>query len=382
MWAFLTFAFGYTVTAVAAKERAATESSSLLYSSAGIPVIEFTSTRDGRVQPDFLSAGAQHSFRLVQFYDIKDAKSVSMREEFLRTARHLNEIAAKSPSKSITTYAVSCTEYPITCQKQGITSYPTFRFYEPGSRQAEVIETLDTQQLIQKMDLKKEPEDGKWFSIKPTQTVEPLRSQTAEEPIHVRTLAQLQSDIHLSFDAAMRHYVYDHVLEDSQPLTKFQRIVLKNWLILVHKTLPPSWELHAIVKELLNSFMYVAKNRIYLLSILDSHKPGHTEYSHACQGIHHNPVTCGVWEMFHAVSVGVVEYNKLGMARSDRMSVSNALQVMGEYVDMFGFGGDDMTKLLFEQQWQNCLGDMACLKDLSVDETDKEGLVASWMQLP
>lgn len=361
--------------------RTSTAISQFLYSSAGLPVVEFSSERDGRVQPDFLSTGATHGFRLVQFYDITDSKSRSMRKDFLTTARHLNEIAAKSPSKSITTYAVSCTAYPITCKKQGITSFPTFRFYEPGSRQADVLQSLDVQDLVNRMDLKREPADGNWFSA--TQPSRNLESTRNTEPRHMRTLAELQSDIHLSFDMAMRHYVYDHSLESAaQPLTAFQRQVLKNWLLLIHKTLPPSWKIHAIVKELLNSFMYVAKNRIYLLSILDSHRPDHADYSHTCQGPQHNPVTCGVWEMFHAVSVGVVEFNKLGLARSDRIPVSHALKVVGEYVDFFGMGGDDLVKALFEQQLQNCLGDHACLKDESIDESNTDALVDSWIQFP
>jgi hypothetical protein len=161
----------------------------------------------------------------------------------------------------------------------------------------------------------------------------------------------------------MRHHVYNRDAavanddgDEPMPLSPERKAALKSWFLLIHKTLPPSWPIHSTVKELINSFMYVSKNEAYMLSILDASKPASTDFSPSCrhdgqslagsQVSHHTTeVTCGTWELFHAVTVGVVEYNKLSLAekRASHIAPEAAATIIRDYVFQFGMDGDNDT---------------------------------------
>jgi hypothetical protein len=351
--------------------------SPFLYSDGGFPVVEYFAPIDGKIQPVFQSLKARREYRLVAYYDKNNQASIDKRDTLLRTASALNEAAVRN-GKSITTYAVSCGEFTTFCEKQEIQSTPSYHFYSQGSSKKIAIDDLDMETLCNRMDIPYDIELAKkWWSGSIGTSI---TEETEVKPV-TRTMEHLSSDIHLSFDSAMRHYVYDNDLDKiSQPLTAEQRSTLKRWLMLIHKTTPSSWKVHGLVKQLINSFMYVSKNRAYLLSILDAFKPEASSYSPACQGEHHHSFTCGVWEMFHAVSVGLVEYNKIGSDPSERIPSRTALSIILKYIETFGMGDDLRVEHFFTQTVRKCLDDEKCLPN--TEGVDGPDLVKNWIQFP
>lgn len=350
--------------------------SPFLFSDGGFPVVEYFAPVDGKIQPVFQSLKARREYRLVAYYDKKDAASLDQRETLLRTASALNEAAVRG-GKSVTTYAVSCGEFTSFCESQQVESTPAFHFYKQGSSRQEPLDDLDMESLSNRMGIQYDIELAKkWWSG----TIGTTAAESELKPV-TRTMKQLSSDIHLSFDTAMRHYVYDNDIDKiSQPLSNEQRSTLKRWLMLIHKTTPSTWKVHALVKQLINSFMYVSKNRAYLLSILDTFKPEASDYSPTCQGEHHHSFTCGVWEMFHAVSVGLVEYNKIGDDTSENIPSRTALSIILKYIEIFGMGDDLKVEHHFSQSVRKCLDDKECLA--ATDSGKKDELIEDWIQLP
>jgi hypothetical protein len=351
--------------------------SPFLYSDGGFPVVEYFAPIDGKIQPVFQSLKARREYRLVAYYDKNNQASLDQRETLLRTASALNEAAVRN-GKSITTYAVSCGEFTSFCEKQEVQSTPSYYFYNQGSSKKVVVDDLDMETICNRMEIPYDIELAKkWWSG----TIGTSLSEETEVKPVTRTMEHLSSDIHLSFDSAMRHYVYENDLDKiSQPLTVEQRSTLKRWLMLIHKTTPSSWKIHGLVKQLINSFMYVSKNRAYLLSILDTFKPEVASYSPACQGEHHHSFTCGVWEMFHAVSVGLVEYNKIGGDASERIPSRTALSIILKYIETFGMGDDLRAEHYFTQAVRKCLDDEQCLPN--IEDVDGSELVKNWIQFP
>lgn len=341
-----------------------------LYAGNSFPVIEYMAKgrQSGGVdgEADFLYSTEQ-DFRLVEFYDKVDVDSINMRESYIQTAAIVTD-QAKFQNASIDTYAVSCTAVPFLCEVQGveIDRLPIVILYKPGSVEGVRLEKWTASDVLEKMGL---TYDDK--TEKATEFVEKAESHP------MRTLEELKADIHLSFDTAMRHHVFGggHFMG---PLPQEKHQALKNWLLLIHKTIPPAWHIHAIVKELINSFMYIAKNKAYMVAILDSNKPTVTEYSKACSQGHVAGLTCGAWEMMHAVTVGVVEYNKMGMSENkDRMSTEAAARIIRDYIYQFGMGDDLNTKGHFLQHADACQ-ESHCLQP---KDSTSPGL-PDWIQLP
>lgn len=150
-------------------------------------------------------------------------------------------------------------------------------------------------------------------------------------PYHRRTRDELKSDIHLSLDFALR----DGVFTSDNPISDKAADALKAWLKLIQKTLPDAWEVHSLIEELLRDFNYIIKHEGYLTRVLDQHPPESVSWSEACShGIPDEGYTCGLWEMFHAMTVGVVNFNMMAPEQR-RISTEDAAITLRNYVENF-----------------------------------------------
>lgn len=150
-------------------------------------------------------------------------------------------------------------------------------------------------------------------------------------PYHRRTRDELKSDIHLSLDFALR----DGVFTSDNPISDKAADALKAWLKLIQKTLPDAWEVHSLIEELLRDFNYIIKHEGYLTRVLDQHPPESVSWSEACShGIPDEGYTCGLWEMFHAMTVGVVNFNMMAPEQR-RISTEDAAITLRNYIENF-----------------------------------------------
>jgi hypothetical protein len=172
---------------------------------------------------------------------------------------------------------------------------------------------------------------------------------------------------------------------------------LKRYLLLIQKSVPETWSVHAMVKQLISSFMYVCKNRGYLMASLDAHAPKEADYSMACNAwmAHISGTTCGTWELIHAVTVGVVERNKMTLNKieehpsnkslsmnytNNRAFISNeeAAGTLREFFNYFGLGDDEIERQEFLHNLDACIEE----KCLSADTTASVSIVSQWIKLP
>lgn len=192
-----------------------------------------------------------------------------------------------------------------------------------------------------------------------------------------RTLEDLRADVHLSFDWAMRHEV--SLMLAIAPLTDRVRTALRDWLTVLSKTLPPSWTtMHSLVKELLDNFAYVAKNANYLTAVLDEFPPDRAEWTLACSQQHGKVgagYTCGLWETFHVVTIGVIRHNTL-VASSDkeRLATAKVARTIRTYVDHFFLS--EFGRPEFLASFDSCEHDR-CDKLM-----ESPGAEADWVHLP
>jgi hypothetical protein len=264
--------------------------------------------------------------------------------------------------------------------------------YGPGSSHGKMLEKFNVSTILDAMELSidvhKIDSGGRNVRID-------LTELTNGRIVHMRTIAELKADIHLSLYRFMRDHVFvDHdEHENLVPLSTEKRNALKKYLLLIQKALPSSWPVHAMVKGLINSFMYICKNRAYLIAALDAHPPNNAKFSQACQYdmSHVSGLTCGAWEMIHAVTVGVVERNKMALNTMDiqlnantnyttnHAIISNeeASSILRDFVHYFGLGDDETERQQLIHHLDTCK-DEGCLSTNSTSMA----IVSKWIKLP
>jgi hypothetical protein len=147
-----------------------------------------------------------------------------------------------------------------------------------------------------------------------------------------RTRDDLKSDIYLSFDYALRNEIY----RSADGLSTEQQQVLRDWLDLLMRTLPSSWEIHKLLQELINNFIYIVKSEDYLMALLDEYPAPAQAWSASCSyGMPDEGYTCGLWELFHTMTVGVVEYNKATFNANHLLVTETTARILRDYIDHF-----------------------------------------------
>jgi hypothetical protein len=379
-----------------------------LYAGDSYPVIEYIvshiptkgSVREEKTVPSFLNA-TDPGYRIVEFYSSRfDPTSARLRESYIQLAYTISEIATQQHSNiTIDAYAVCCTTVPTICEQHGITmdyqgNVPTFMVYAPGSAKGKTLHKLNVTTIFNAMSI---PIDLSTIDAATYNDVQIDVMELSTGKNHrMRTVDDLKADIHLSFDTLLRNHTFlDHDEHGKVlPLSNEKRTALKNYFLLIQKTVPPSWQIHEIVKQLINSFMYICKNKAYLLAILDTHQPNHTDYSFACQmgKTHVSGLTCGTWELIHTITVGVVEHNKMTLYmvegsthphnsnddnyRHETISLEGTLSVLRDYVHYFGLGDDALERQHLVQQLDICQ-EQKCLQVNKIS-----AMVSEWIKLP
>jgi hypothetical protein len=203
-------------------------------------------------------------------------------------------------------------------------------------------------------------------------------SSTTGSP-HRVSRRDLQHDIELSFVFAIRNDIY----MNSGELSEAKRKTLFNWFNLLQKTLPRSWDdFHTLLEQLLRNFQFVSKKEAYLLHIIEKYPlriSNSTEWSLSCShGEEGRGFTCGLWELLHIVTVGVVEHNSDALEEKDLISPDGAAYTIRNYIEHF-FHCQDCTEH-FIRTYDTCA--YGRCEKLSNKTRFNDAAEAEWKELP
>ena len=321
------------------------------------PVIEHWSPRDRGIlqgdddeeyedRPDFLYHHENQPYRVVEFYLHWCNTCKLYAPIYQKFAEKTRALVAGNVDIAI--YAVSCSPNRPLCVDQAIKGFPKIRLYPPGSGDfTELAHHTQIQPftVLEALGINfektgAESEDGSssdddwdidtileehaakanldhfsvWQRLWAAVAGRDLSLESSEQsrgtitkPYHRRTRDNLQADIHLSFDYAMRNEIYTR----SGELSKEQQRVLLSFFELLQVTLPQSWAMTKLLQELIDNFVYIVRSEEYLLAVLDEYPATAESWSLSCShGVADEGYTCGLWELFHAMSVGYVVWNK------------------------------------------------------------------------
>eukprot|EP00545_Synedropsis_sp_CCMP1620_P000242 CAMPEP_0119005968 /NCGR_PEP_ID=MMETSP1176-20130426/2031_1 /TAXON_ID=265551 /ORGANISM="Synedropsis recta cf, Strain CCMP1620" /LENGTH=956 /DNA_ID=CAMNT_0006957835 /DNA_START=69 /DNA_END=2939 /DNA_ORIENTATION=- len=167
---------------------------------------------------------------------------------------------------------------------------------------------------------------------------------------------ELILDASLSFITGLKHGLF----MSSDSLTDKKKDALKSWLELLSVTLPPEWGLHALIDDLSKNLNFIAKSNENLQNILAKHPSPRKLWSRSCDKKGMGGFSCGMWKLFHIVSLGVAEHHGgsnliesgLAHAGTRTFSPADAADVIREYMAHF-FGCDD-CRVHFLAQYDSC----------------------------
>jgi thiol-disulfide isomerase/thioredoxin len=317
------------------------------------------------VYPDFLYS-ANNGPRIVEFYAPWCPHCQAFREEFVRFAGQMVE-GASSVGVDLKVYAISCEVHKTLCKNWEMIGFPQLRLFRAG-------ETNFTGQAL-------------YYSLKPNSIFKHLKipahidmteenKKKREPPVTVRTYKRTQEDIfndaHLSFHFALRNGVF----MTNAPLPFKNRFALDSWLSLLHRTIPPTSSMHPLVRALREDFEDLVEDEDTFLEIVSRYPPPQKRWSLGCtHGRKGAGYTCGLWELFHIVTVGVTEWNQLSLVDlSMAIGVEEAAITIRNYVEHFF--GCEVCRMNFVSAFDSCAHDRCRRLDNNATS------MSEWMELP
>ena len=203
------------------------------------------------------------------------------------------------------------------------------------------------------------------------------------------------SDAAASFIVSMEQTVYDPNGPDS-PLARELAYTLREYLDLLHWTLPPNWRLHDLINDLRSDYDTIIKGRTQLLRVLDRHRnPGdRPSWSRSCvRGQYIDPneaggldvvqeysgYSCGLLRMFHISAIGVAQQHSRVLGDTGRVSPSHVATVFRDYMESFYGGSSRILRRVFLESVDDCLFELCgSLADVQADTPQSD---SGWHEL-
>lgn len=368
--------------------------------------------------PSFLTSTTIDYPRIVEFYSPLCPHCQQFAPKYVQFAKHFTNLTQQEGShyaalSKLEFHAISCIANQKVCQHENIRNYPTVKIFPAKSIEpieikdfelhpfklakilgvvaiddgyAEVEKQLQMQQKTTKRHSKHKrykrdkrtgdilKNEGHLNKLPTTQsiTVKPAARKNSGNTNNSRTQQEMFSDAYLSFYITMKNSVF----LQSGMLPKDRQDVLKSFLVLLQETLPP-WRLHFLLEKLVKDFQRIVFHENVWIKTLELYPPATTEWSPACSQ-HKNGYTCGLWTLFHILTVGVAEHNVNVVDREELLSfiaTEGVAVKLKDFIVMF-FQCSDCT-VHFTQEYDNCGFDRC--ERLS---NQKGGNLSEWSQLP
>jgi hypothetical protein len=258
---------------------------------------------------------------------------------------------AASLQVTVETFAVSCVPNKDICSALDIHAYPSILFFPSNSVNGTKVKASDLNPRdvmrmagvaarVGEPEIQRPPDGGpNGMGVHPN-----IRNQNQEDramdhkqqessPIqHFLYRSNLESfqDAHLSFDFAMRTAVHTSL----GPLPEHPKKALSKFLDILQRTLPVSSTMQPVLHDLTQNFESITQNNDNLIAVMDKHPTPTTSWSPASLQ-HGTGYTAGLWQLFHIMSVGLVEWNHVAMSDQQRLSPLEVADSLRNYVEFF-----------------------------------------------
>lgn len=378
------------------------------------PVIEYMPDADATDpnHPDFLYRPQAHGPRIVEFYAHWCPHCRRFRDHYVQFAGQLVAMAKdQKVEPPLRVYAISCVAHKAICRDQGVKGYPSLKVFPAYSLNATAEPSyfrLHPFSVLGSMGINFDVDNHAQFAVADTSMTADSTAVTShthssflrrnwfgsltsttdgtlrERQTHVadldstrRTKQNVFDDAYRSFDFAIRTAVF----MTNGPLEhNATRDALHDWLSLLQKATPPTWStLQKPVRALLGNFDEIVRGEDHLLAVYEkvASPPASHQWSDDCShGQKGAGYTCGLWQLFHIVTVGATEWNLMLLEENspNLLDLTDTADTFRNYVQHFF--GCEVCRLNFVSAYDACAHDR-CHR---LDPTDQSR--TAWIQLP
>lgn len=203
-----------------------------------------------------------------------------------------------------------------------------------------------------------------------------LRTERRQQ-VFARSKQEMFDDAHMSFDFWMRNGIFTK--EGS--LNNATKAVLGDFVELLRKSTPAVTQLQPVLKDIVDNLDWAAEDERNLVSIMEKHPPPQSKWSSSCtKGVDGMGYTCGLWILFHMMTVGVVEYNSMisftddGLLEELSITTVSAAETLRNMIEQFF--QCDYCRMNFLESYDNCDHDR-CTR-----LSEKTHTFRQWIELP
>lgn len=225
-------------------------------------------------------------------------------------ARRLKTVATQH-KVNVEVFAVNCVYYRQVCHHFDVHAYPRIFLIKAGETEIDRIRLghheLHPYQILRKIgvDLDEDLEDEEDETSLEVDSLSTGRLP-GEDYWLPRRKKDIYNDAFLSFQFAMKNSIFP----GPGPLSNSTREHFVEYLDILRATLPPSFKLQRLVSEILDNADAVLGSEEALVTVVDKYPPKKKSWSQSCtRGNPSMGYTCGLWDLFHIMTVGLVEYN-------------------------------------------------------------------------
>ena len=336
------------------------------------PIKELGPTYEGDVnRPDLIYDDKR--IRLIEYYAPWCPHCQHLKSHFIKFAKQLVE-AAKPYGVEISIHAISCVTHRPVCKEQNVTGYPRIKLYKAGAKNGTEVDPwklhpfhvlrqagvqIDMDAESEQIEIDNEKVTGGGDTGDSSSSRNQLRVQQQQEQQEEdgsdrfflpRTKQDVFNDAYLSFDFAMRNAIFI----GKGPLSNQTKGVLERWIDLLQSTLPPTWNLQNMISDLESHMEEVVQSEENLIRIVDKYPPPKSKWSPSCtRGDKYAGYTCGLWELFHIMSVGLLEWNQMVIGDDwAYYATEDAAVTLRNYIEQF-FGCEE-CRFNFLHEFDTC----------------------------
>jgi thiol oxidase len=294
------------------------------------------------------------------------------------------EIHAKQPK--IAFHAVSCVAHHKLCKTQNVDGYPTVMLYKEGSYMAveEEFDRANADSILEKLGFDsegKQTSTGKVKSIRVKPPVKrhvtlkpkgatkkslrneevhkekpkPVESKPAKiarvVPFHTHEVSDAWHDAATSFEFSLKYNIY----MSNGHMPRKQQDAFLDWLELLVDVLPPQMNRTLdLIKHLIDNFTRATLGLEIMNELIREKFPPMKEqiWRTCTYEDNDNGYTCGLWQLFHVMSVGLVEHNKHSKSPIPTRYVAETLR---NYIE--NFFQCDVCRMNFLYMYDSCAFD-------------------------
>lgn len=352
------------------------------------PIHEYKKSVDGE-KPAFLFSADYPYPRIVEFYAHWCPHCKHFKPTYIEFGRKLREVTDQLPGDvRVETYAVSCVPNANICTQFEVHGYPMLKIFPAHSvngttlnrsklHPSKILKDLGISNDQQYSTEKQERQNGAAAPSSAVAVKENIRTNGMDQELQHKHFMQRSKketfdDAHLSFDFLLRHGIFTAPGALPDPA----RNALRQFVEVLTKAMPTSSSMHDVIGALSTNHASIVTSEEALLEVLDRlDPPSSSNWSPACLE-HGTGYTCGLWTLFHIVTVGTVEWNLLSGDPDLHLTTLGVADAIRSFIEHF-FQCDD-CRAHFLSEYDSC-GYDRCNR-LSSDKTGST--LKEWKELP